>query len=318
MLSFSNIFTLGSYIGNCSKKGSNISKNVLFDLLPVLYQKGFSSPIYYSGKYNRQEDKVDIMIGNHLNVLDFTIYVSIIRQFDNRDIYLIFKKTLIFIPAAGFIISSSNDIKLNRNYNDDKNNIMNSLKNIKSGIILLLPEGTRFTALKKELSHNYSTTNNLHKFNNILYPKMKGLWLICNCLTELNRMGNIIDLSIVVENYKNKECKTLDLLKKKLGNTYCVISSYQTDSSNIIEYDNFKEWFLDLWKEKDNIVGRMLTRNDNYIYRKLDNSISNSSYMLLILVTSLFIYLMVITKGLFLPISLLVTYIISIVKYKNI
>jgi len=316
LLSCSQVFTLGSYIGgnNTSIAASLISKNILCDLLPSIYQNGFDSPIYYSGDYIKT-DKIDIMIGNHINMIDFTIFVSIIKQFDNRDIYLVLKKEIMFIPGAGFIVGTAPDIKMNRKYDDDKNNITNTLKKIKNGIIIIMPEGSRYTNDKKLLSQQYSIDNNLHVFNNILYPKMKGLWLISKSLADMNKLGNIIDITIMMENYKGRECSTSDIFTKTIGNTFGIISSYNIKNS---EYDTFKLWFLEKWKIKDSILDNMLSEKDEYTYKKLETSIPMSSYMLLLLVASVFIYLMSISKGLFLPISLVITYIITTIKFKTI
>ena len=296
ILSFSQIVTLGSYLGGkqYSRIGSLISKNVLNDLLPYLYQNGFDSTIYYSGNYDKT-DKIDIMIGNHLNMIDFTIYTSIIKQFDNRDIYLVVKKEIIFIPGAGFIVGTAPDIKMNRKYEDDKDNIINTIKKIKNGIIIIMPEGSRYTTEKKNLAQKYSNDNNLHIFNNMLYPKMKGLWLILKCLHESNKLGNIIDTFVIISSYDNH---------------------YYMPGIN--DYDIFKSWFIEKWKIKDNILDKIFTKDDNYIYKKLNISLPTSSYILLLIISSLFIYLMVKSNGLFLPLSLVITYIITYIRYKMI
>ena len=86
--------------------------------------------IKYKGEYNNT-NKVDIIISNHINTVDFCIYLSIIRQFDSRDIYFILKKGVLFIPGFGSILTNSNDIKLNKKIEDDISNLENSIKNIK-------------------------------------------------------------------------------------------------------------------------------------------------------------------------------------------
>ena len=54
---------------------------VLVDTLPLIYQYGFNSPIYYSGKYVKS-DNIDIVIANHISTVDFGIFLSIINHFD--------------------------------------------------------------------------------------------------------------------------------------------------------------------------------------------------------------------------------------------
>ena len=86
----------------------------------------------------------------------------------------------------------------------------------------------------------------------------------------------------------------------------------------INDYDIFKSWFIEKWKIKDNILDKIFTKDDNYIYKKLNTIFPTSSYILLLIISSLFIYLMVKSNGLFLPLSLVITYIITYIRYKMI
>ena len=320
VLSFSQIFVLGSYIGGqkMAIQSSIIAQNVLINTLPYIYQNGFNSTIYYSGIYNKidKTDKIDIVIGNHINAIDFSIYASIIKQYDTRDIYIVYKNDIIYIPGSGFILGSSLDIKMSRKFNDDKYTIINTLKQIKNGIIIIFPEGVRYKDIKQKQSHQFSKDNNLHVFKNILYPKMKGLWLIISCLNEVNKLGNVIDITVLLTNYRNKECTTYKLFTTEIGNTFGVISSYTIMKNNFNDYNMFKLWFLDIWIKKDNILDIIYTKDDINIYKTLNADIPMSSYILLILVTSIFIYLMSKSKGLYLPISLVITYLITVIKLK--
>ena len=320
VLSFSQIFVLGSYIGGqkMAVEASIIAQNVLINILPYIYQNGFNSTIYYSGIYNKidKTDKIDIVIGNHINAIDFSIYASIIKQYDTRDIYIVYKSDIIYIPGSGFIVGTCPDIKMNRNFNDDKYSIINTLTKIKNGIIIIFPEGRRYSDLKIKQSQQYSKDNDLHVFKNILYPKMKGLWLIIACLNEVNKLGNVIDITVLLTNYRNKECTTYKLLTTELGNTFALISSYTINKNNFNDYNMFKSWFLDIWIKKDNILDIIQTKDDINIYKTLNTDIPMSSYILLILVTSIFIYLMSKSKGLYLPISLVITYLITVIKLK--
>ena len=314
VLSFSQIFVLGSYIGGqkMAVQASIIAQNVLFNLLPYIYQNCFNSIIYYSGIYNNT-DKIDIVIGNHINAIDISIYASIIKQYDTRDIYVAYINGHIYVPGSGFIASMSPNIKISRNFNNDKYTIINTLKKIKKGIIFIFPEGTRYNDLKQKQSQQFSKDNNLHVFKNILYPKMKGIWLIVSCLHELNKLGNVIDITVLLTNYRNKECTTYKLFTTEIGNTFGVISSYTIMKNNFNDYNMFKLWFLDIWIKKDNILDKIQTKDDINIYKTINADIPMSSYILLILVTSIFIYLMSKSKGLFLPISLIITYLITMI-----
>ena len=314
-MSLSQTIIMGSYLFGKSREGGNIVKNAMYSLLPILYQEGFNSPIYYSGNYNKT-NKIDIIISNHIHLIDFTMIIPIIRQFDDRDIYFIIKKTTIFFPGIGFALASAPDIKLNRKFEDDQENIINSVRKIKSGIIVISPEGTRFTKKKHTLAKKYSTDNNLTIYNNTLYPKMKGLWIIYNILINENRMGNIIDITTRIENFKNKDGSLINMLTTEFGNTYSIINTYTIPSYSLKEYDCFKKWFLKIWDKKDNILDNIFTINNNYLYKRVKTEIVSSNYIFVLFLVTLFIYLLINTNGSYLYYSLIITYIISIIKYK--
>ena len=216
IISFSQTLLLSSYLIGGQSNTGDLIKNVMYSVCPLLYTKGFNSPIYYSGNYNKT-DKIDVIVSNHISSIDFIIFTSLIRRYDDRNIYILLKKDIIFTPGLGFIMLSALDIKLNRKIEDDKNNIITTLKKIKSGIIVIMPEGTRYTPEKYKSSQEHSISNNLHVFKNILYPKMKGLWTICNILTKENKMGNIIDMTIMIENLRRKQGNIKQVLTTSYG-----------------------------------------------------------------------------------------------------
>jgi len=312
---YTNTITLWSYLIGQNRKGGEFAKTYAMWLLDIFYQKGLKSTIYFSGKYENT-DKIDVIISNHIHPVDFIIQSSIHRNFDKKPIFFILQKKLVFFPGIGFSMCSALDIKLNRKIEDDLDNLVTSIRKIKNGIIVIMPEGTRFTPEKRVIAQKYSRDNNLPIFKNTLFPKMKGMWLICNILTNENRMGNIIDLTLMVENYKHQKIYTKQLLSKKLGNTLCVINNYTTPAGIIQDYDIFKKWFLDIWKIKDNILVNMYTENDTNIYTKLNNKVSTTEYSIAVFLIILFTYLMIKTKGRYLGYSLIISYIITFIRYK--
>ena len=239
LISFAQILTLGSYLFKSNNKMADLSKNIMCSIIPSIYKNGFNSSIYYSGNYIKT-NKIDIIISNHISSIDFMILVSLIRQHDDRNLYFLIKKNLVFTPGLGFIALSALDIKLNRKIEDDTDNIIKSLKKIEKGIIVILPEGTRYDPKKYNDSCSYSKTNNLTVYQNTLYPKMKGLYKICEILTNENKMGNIIDMSIMIENLKNKKAHISQILSTNLGNTFGIINTYASpEQFNLSSYDNF-------------------------------------------------------------------------------
>ncbi len=315
MLSFSQTMCLGSTLLNVSIEGTSLTKDVLIDIMPYLYTYGFDSNIKYKGVYNNT-DKIDIIISNHINTVDFLIYLSIIRQFDTRDIYFILKKDVLFIPGFGSILTNSNDIKLNRKIEYDINNLENSIKNIKNGLIVIMPEGTRYTPEKHEIAKQFSIDNKLHIFNNMLYPKMKGLFHICNVLKDNNKLGNIIDFTIFIKNLHLKKAHIDTLLTTKIDDTYNIINNYNIPIDKLNNYNDFKEWFLDIWKTKDDLLNKMNINNLND-YKNIKPKVKIHKLLIIIIILAITINLIIISKGLFIPSSLFVMGIFSFIKYKQ-
>lgn len=325
LLSLSQTLVLGSYLFGKNKEVACLVKNAIVNIVPSLYQHALNSSIYYNGNYGFNKmgesydfttgDSVDIVTMNHISSVDFMIVASIVRQFDDRPVYFLIKKQVTMIPGVGFILLSDQDIKLNRKMEEDYDNITNTIKKITSGIIIIMPEGTRYTPEKHKLAIEYSTKNGLDVFNNTLYPKMKGLWTICDILNKSNKIGRIIDISIVIENFRNKQIFISDILtaKKPFGNTLCQINSYRYPN-DIESYDDFKKWFIPIWKIKDTTLSQMPL--DVSYYKKLNVPILASNYILLVVIVSLSIYLTINTNGLYLLFSLIVSYLVTFAKYK--
>jgi 1-acyl-sn-glycerol-3-phosphate acyltransferase len=316
VISISQTICLGSYLFDKKEEGANIAKDIIISFLPYLYTYGFDSKILYDGIYNAS-NKVDIVISNHINTIDFTIYLSLIRLFDSRPIYFLFKKSILFIPGSGFILGSGKDIKMNRKMEDDEENINNSISKIKEGIIILMPEGTRYTPEKFAEAQKYSKDNNLPLFKNTLFPKMKGIYTISNILKKNGVLGNIIDFTIQIENFKNKKCFMDKLMTEKLGNTFSIINTYNIPEKVLVNYDIFKKWFLNkIWIKKDIILE---TINDTKLnnYKELVPNMKGYEYFILIICVTLFFYFALHTYGLSIPISLLISYSMMYLLYRK-
>jgi 1-acyl-sn-glycerol-3-phosphate acyltransferase len=307
LLSITQTLLLGSMLIGMNNQCANIVKNIVFSLMPLVYTYCFESPLHYNAKYN-PSDKVDILISNHTTTIDFAIYVSILREFDNRDIYFVLKRDIIFIPGGGFTFCVGLDIKLNRKLEEDQENIINSVKKIKSGIIIIMPEGTRFMPEKQVLAQQYSKENNYPVFKNTLFPKMKGIYLIAKILNENNKLGKILDFSTIVEKFHLKTARMKDLLTKPLGKTFTVVRTYNIPTKYLDDYNMFKKWFLKLWQKKDNILDNI----KNYDYEILKPQIKSYEYMIMIIMIILFTYLTM--HSFFLPLSLIASYIICAIN----
>ena len=72
VISISQTITLGSYLFGSKEEGANIAKDIIISFLPYLYTYGFDSKMLYQGDY-KASNKVDIVISNHINTIDFAI-----------------------------------------------------------------------------------------------------------------------------------------------------------------------------------------------------------------------------------------------------
>ncbi len=314
----SHTITLGSYLFNKKKEGANITKDIGITLLTYVYVNYLKSNILYEGNYKKSKNKVDVIIGNHINTLDFVVFASIIRIFDNRPIYFVFKKQVIFYPMVGFPIGSNLDIKLNRKLEEDIDNINEAVNEINDGIIIIMPEGTRFTPEKHLEAIKYSKDNNLPIFKNTLYPKMKGIFIISNILNKNNRLGNIIDITIQINKFKNKKAYLNDLLKEDFGDTYCIINTYSIPKKVFINYDIFKNWFINkIWIKKEMILDTIHDTN-LHKYNEFKPIIKSYEYFLILIIITLFFYLTMHTNGLYIPVSLIISYSLMYFLYKKI
>lgn len=296
-----------------SNKLAEHMKNLSFDSFSYIYQKGFNSPLLYNGNYEKT-NKIDIFIANHTHTFDFIGLISIIRQFDDRNVYFVSKKEIVYYLGLGLIWSYSNDIKINRSIDKDKESLVKFVNSIDTGIIFIFPEGTRYSLEKLSKAQEYSKNNNLPIFKNMLYPKMKGLFLIIKQLKLKNKLGNIIDCTLLLENLQNKKAYLPELLVNNLGNTYIKINTINTNKLNLNSYEEFKPSFIEIWKKKE----QYLENYKNYKYKNADNTYKTSSLILKLLVSVIFLKLIYNTNGKFLIYYIIIYYILIILKNKYI
>ena len=149
--------------------------NEFLNINPELYQQVIGSPIYYSGNFI-STNKIDIITCNHFNHYDCFIISSVIKTFSQKPVYTIIKKDLEKLPIIGKF--SKGNLKLDRDIINDKERIINFIKKLNYGIIIILPEGTKLNHKNFKESQEYSKENNLKIYNKLLYPKLKGIYTI--------------------------------------------------------------------------------------------------------------------------------------------
>jgi 1-acyl-sn-glycerol-3-phosphate acyltransferase len=319
LIATSQTVVLNSVFIGKSKEGGQLITNLIIRMSIFFYIHLFDSRIFYKGEY-KKTDKIDIIISNHINTLDYTINAGIIREFDDRNTYVLMKKSEMFTPGLGFTLTQSEYIFLNRKLEDDIDNISKSIKKINEGVIVIMPEGTRYTEEKRQLAEQYSKDNNLPVFKNTLFPKMKGLWVIINELKKQNKLGNIIDFTIKLDKLdKNAGPNIYQFITEEMGNSYGIINNYEIPLDKIENYDMFKKWFLNkIWKKKDKVLTNFNKTIKKSNFKEVNSSLKPHVYMLVIIIMCWFFYLVKKTNYLYLLFGFLVSYIIVYYKYRKI
>ncbi len=315
-LSVSQTLLLGSYLFNKNETVSILTKEIVVNLYPYIYTYGFESKIFYEGIYERS-DKVDILTSNHINAFDFFIYLSIMRLYDDRPVYYLFRKNLVLLPGMGFILGGGSDIKLNRKLDDDIDNINEKISKIENGIIIIMPEGTRYTPEKCKESQKYCKKNDLTVYNNLLYPKMKGLFIISNILKKNNKLGKILDFTVQVEHLKNQKAYVDVLFTKKFGRSFGIVNSYDIPHNILDDYNDYKKWFIDtVWIKKDLLLDN-IHNIEAHNYTELVPKMKDYQYFIIITFITLFLYLLTHMNGYYIPISLALSYFLMIKNYNK-
>lgn len=247
------------------------------------YRKGFDTKILYTGDLITTKNKIDIFIGNHFNFLDFIIHQGLFKTFCDKELTYMYSKYMDNLRVIGRAFKYSNSLALNKKINLDIDNIKNYIEKNNNIVIYLNPEGTRITKDKLLKSQEYCKENSLPVFNNLLYPKMKGIYTIINELHKQDKLGNIIDFTVTVENENLDETLT-SYLNNNLGNTYVCIKTYKP--KYIEDYEKFKKWFIQIWENKE----EFLDNYKDYEYEENQDKIKTSNKILTTLSILIFLY----------------------------
>jgi len=284
--------------------GQNLSIYIINNLDIQIYLAETEQEIIFNNS-----NLIDIIICNHQSSTDFIILISLLKYFNIYEYNFILKKSINYIPGLGFIMYSNTDIKINRKWEDDKELINSQLSNIINDdlnitdnnikkVLIIFPEGTRLNEKKLLESQQYAIENNYEKYNNLLFPKTKGLWYIINYLSDNNLLGKIWDFTMI---YSIKN--SLSNLSNELNSIYFIIKEIKLPD-NYQDKDEFKKWFLNIWTIKDNIINN----HKNIIYKKI-----NIEYDILILkiINYLFIFSILLLSNHYGRIYLLISFILS-------
>jgi 1-acyl-sn-glycerol-3-phosphate acyltransferase len=317
------VFIFSLYIGYITNDVKTSIKNYyneLTDLLTIMYKYLFNTKLKISGEYNKT-DKVDIIIANHIDVIDIMMMISLLKIIDSRPFYFIGEK-ISLDKLGGFtaLYYYSDNILIHKNIDKDKQLIKKLIDKINTGIIIIYPEGLVFKEDTIKKSLEYCKTNNLIPFNNLLYPKTQGLWHIINELKNQNKLGNLIDVTFILSKIKDRNEIIKDLVTSnkilkpedyKIGDTNYIIRSFELNKY-VDNYNNFKEFLLKVWREKDIIL-----EGSNYKTYKFNeityNRITFIKTILLVLIICIINFILIKKTSGF----ILLPYLILIVYYNK-
>ncbi len=309
------IYILCSNIININNIKENITyhKNHNLDLINLSHIYGFNQKLYKTGDF-KISDKVDIIIANHINISDFIMISVLLKKICNKNIHFVLSRQIIFkICYSGLLMHLSDDFFINRNFDKDILIIENTINNINNGIILIYPEGNMLNEKSYKESITFCKENNLKQFNNLLYPKAKGLWNIINILKKQNKLGNLIDLTIILDKLKEKQkmCPSYLLSTKPfkseeydIGNIYHIIKTYNLNKY-IDNYDIFKNFLINIWRKKDKLLEGQNYKKLNYQEIKYEKNQIIKTLLFALIKICIFIYLIIKTKGIIIPASIL-------------
>ena len=215
-------------------------------------RKYFFNNVKVTGDMKKSDNnKIDLLVANHISTFDFLIIIVILCQFNISNYYFVFKDSIIKIPIVGSLLSD--DIRLTRNWENYQGLIIDQLKNIKNGTIIIYPEGTRYDNKKHKKSMEFCVQNKLPIYNYTLAPKAKGLHCMFSILLNSSRLGNMYDLTLIMPKYINKTMYLSNLLgSSEIGDLEVYIRKLSFNKHDL-NYENFKKTLYKHWLYKNMI-----------------------------------------------------------------
>lgn len=218
------------------KNITNISISFITHLL--LFKNIYVNSNEFIEELENVSKNKNIIISNHINDIDFLLFTIILSNCPlNFNNIFVSKKTVAYkLPIFGFFGILTGDILLHRKIEND----IYKLKNIVNfNNLIIFPEGTCFTKIKKKITDDYCDKNKLIKFNYHLYPRLTGIKTI---FQENKNIYYIYDFTIIndkinLNNY-NEYSKIFNFIFDKFifpNKIYIHINKYKIKKNNIVK-----------------------------------------------------------------------------------
>jgi 1-acyl-sn-glycerol-3-phosphate acyltransferase len=197
---------------------------------------GFKSEFYLTSTQqnikelmNQNTDLVDIIVCNHITTIDFLIVIAYLKYLNISNFNFILNYKVKHIAGFGLIMYANPDIKVFRNWELDQDNMQKQIQNFntnvssKKQVLIIFPEGTRYTKEKFEIAQEFSKSKGIPIYDHLLVPKARGLWFLINNFKKVNKLGRVWDITLTVPSMLGKSAYVKDLLGKPIGPVYGTI-----------------------------------------------------------------------------------------------
>lgn len=207
---------------------------------------GLISPVntLVCSRMRARGDKI-LLVSNHVNLVDFIhIHNFVNVTYPNHLPVFIAVDKIKKIPLYGKILSE-HYILINRRKADMRTFLAKCQKyNDKKVIMIIFPEGDIYSTNNKQKSDRWEIKiNSSHRFNNLLYPKIKGLYAIIETFKPDNILLSVmIYNSTLFKNYNDFINPFILIPNCFMGVVDCEKIRYNTDL------------FMDMWKRVDNLL----------------------------------------------------------------
>lgn len=239
-------------------------------------------PLNWAGGYmdiystDDLEEKISfetaICLANHRYTVDWILDWIAAEHFNMLGQCKAFIKAVVVkYPIIGWSMWFNEFVFLSREKNKDISKIKKSIQHLKEYSepcwLLLYPEGTRFSAAKHAESMEFAKANDLPKLKYLLLPRPKGFHEITSNLHGTS-VKAVYDCTFLIQD--DFDVPITNWLKRKptpmkMACTRIELDSIPTDP------ELSKKYIYNLFKEKDELFGKMLA-NQNASEYSLPNS----------------------------------------------
>ena len=300
------LFGIPSYFLGKKHEFSDFSKVIAYNFFTYVYTELLDSPIYSNNfKLKQTKNKIDVVICNHIATFDWLLAYCILNHYNIENLNIVIMRSTILNPIC-YGVAIGKDLKISRKWKDDELSIEQQLDKIDSGMVIIFPEGRRFTKKRHKEAMEFSIKNKYPIYANTLVPRTKGLWKILSILNRKGKMGKLFDLTFYIPSKFKQEFYIEEMLNTDIGRTYCYIRDIKVPTFVLEDKSNFKNWFFDEWKVKNKIIDDM----GKFKMKKMKFEYRTSTIYAIVFTIAIYIYLLYNIGFIYFPIFVLISYFI--------